>query len=196
MEPISLTFFADDEVPLPAKIIESTLTLAQIGALACMQCLQKYAGNMDAVEPRLKSEEMAAAMRELVALRVFKVGKSGDAIQMEVDLSPVFPAAAGGAEPAGDWQPPADGAPDKSPAGTNSDSASVEIPYIITTRAVVEKSYNPRFGDDRMCSCGHPYYRHFDTYEGMEPCGCKYCDCASFLESKGPNESSAPDPHE
>jgi hypothetical protein len=35
--------------------------------------------------------------------------------------------------------------------------------------------YDPKFGDDRLCLCGHPYYRHFDTYEEMAPVGCKYC---------------------
>lgn len=35
--------------------------------------------------------------------------------------------------------------------------------------------YDPMFGDERLCLCGHPYYRHFDTYEEMSPVGCKYC---------------------
>jgi hypothetical protein len=35
--------------------------------------------------------------------------------------------------------------------------------------------YDPNFGDDVECECGHPYYRHFDSYEGMSPVGCKYC---------------------
>lgn len=35
--------------------------------------------------------------------------------------------------------------------------------------------YDPKFGDDVLCECGHPYYRHFDTYEDMSPVGCKYC---------------------
>ena len=30
---------------------------------------------------------------------------------------------------------------------------------------------------DRLCKCGHPYYRHFDTYAEMDPVGCKYCHC-------------------
>jgi predicted O-methyltransferase YrrM len=40
--------------------------------------------------------------------------------------------------------------------------------------------YDPSFGDERECSCGHQYYRHFDSYEGMEPVGCKYCECLQF----------------
>jgi len=43
-----------------------------------------------------------------------------------------------------------------------------------------ERLYDPNFGDDKVCQCGHPYYRHFDTYEEMYPCGCKYCECGTF----------------
>lgn len=47
--------------------------------------------------------------------------------------------------------------------------------------------YDTEFGDDKICKCGHPYYRHFDTYEDMAPVGCKYCDCDHWMEP-GPNE--------
>lgn len=42
--------------------------------------------------------------------------------------------------------------------------------------------YDPNFGDDKECICGHPYYRHFDTYDNMSPVGCKYCygQCDQF----------------
>lgn len=40
--------------------------------------------------------------------------------------------------------------------------------------------YNPDYGDDKVCKCGHKYYRHFDTYEEMYPIGCKYCACDKF----------------
>ena len=46
--------------------------------------------------------------------------------------------------------------------------------------------YNPNYRDDRECECGHPYYRHFDTYEKMAPVGCKYCECME-LKEKDPN---------
>ena len=42
--------------------------------------------------------------------------------------------------------------------------------------------YNPAYGDDRECICGHPYYRHFDSYDNNEPVGCKYCACFTFVE--------------
>lgn len=53
-------------------------------------------------------------------------------------------------------------------------------PYIETITINVNKEYNPNYGDDIECECGHPYYRHFDTYENMEACGCKYCTCYYF----------------
>jgi hypothetical protein len=57
-----------------------------------------------------------------------------------------------------------------------------EEPYIKAEIVIVEHRYNPNYGDDRMCGCGHPYYRHFDTYEEMRACGCKYCECFIFEE--------------
>ena len=55
-------------------------------------------------------------------------------------------------------------------------------PYIIKQVVTEVRSYNPDFGDERLCECGHPYYRHFDTYEHMYACGCKYCGCDNFVE--------------
>lgn len=47
---------------------------------------------------------------------------------------------------------------------------------------IIKKVYNPDYGDDRECQCGHKYYRHFDTYEEMRNVGCKYCGCDDFVE--------------
>lgn len=55
-------------------------------------------------------------------------------------------------------------------------------PYIETTITKIVRKYNPDYGDDRICTCGHSYYRHFDSYEDMEPVGCKYCGCYEFVE--------------
>lgn len=58
-------------------------------------------------------------------------------------------------------------------------------PYLFEIKNVkIKRKYNPNFGDDIECECGHPYYRHFDTYEEMYPCGCKYCQCGTFIEKK------------
>jgi len=57
-----------------------------------------------------------------------------------------------------------------------------EKPYIIETVTVDVKTYNPNYGDYRICECEHLYYRHFDLYENNEPVGCKYCPCYEFVE--------------
>lgn len=57
-----------------------------------------------------------------------------------------------------------------------------DAPYLEYEYKVTEKKYNPNYGDDRMCVCGHTYERHFDSYENMEPVGCKYCGCNEFIE--------------
>lgn len=56
--------------------------------------------------------------------------------------------------------------------------------YIITKKVVEERHYNPTFGDNKECECGHEYYRHFDSYELMDAVGCKYCGCSNFIEKK------------
>jgi hypothetical protein len=43
--------------------------------------------------------------------------------------------------------------------------------------------YDPDFGDNRKCKCGHAYARHFDPYENWEFVGCKYCGCDNFVEA-------------
>ena len=57
-------------------------------------------------------------------------------------------------------------------------------PYIEEEVVTIERRYNPNYGDDRVCECGHTYYRHFDPWEDMRAVGCKYCDCYIFVEKK------------
>ena len=56
----------------------------------------------------------------------------------------------------------------------------VREPYFKIIKKSEVSKYNPWYGDDKVCVCGHPYHRHFDSYENMYPCGCKYCNCNSF----------------
>jgi hypothetical protein len=58
-----------------------------------------------------------------------------------------------------------------------------EAPYIVTRKVVEEIHYNPKYGNDRVCECGHTYDRHFDSYEDMAAVGCKYCECYEFKEA-------------
>jgi hypothetical protein len=59
----------------------------------------------------------------------------------------------------------------------------------------IAEQYDENFGDNKLCLCGHPYYRHFDTYDHMSAIGCKYCykytdrhvldkECPYFKEQK------------
>lgn len=57
-----------------------------------------------------------------------------------------------------------------------------EEPYLTEEVVTVVYKYNSNYGDDRVCMCGHEYYRHFDTYDDMAAVGCKYCDCMEFVE--------------
>jgi len=57
-------------------------------------------------------------------------------------------------------------------------------PYLVVPNIIIDYKYNPNYGDDRVCECGHDYYRHFDSYENMDAVGCKYCRCCEFKEAK------------
>jgi hypothetical protein len=61
---------------------------------------------------------------------------------------------------------------------------STDDPYLIEERTLRIRHYNPAYGDERKCACGHSYYRHFDTYEEMEAVGCKYCECIRFISAE------------
>jgi len=61
----------------------------------------------------------------------------------------------------------------------------VQEPYIEETEVIVHRRYNPNYGDNRVCNCGHEYSRHFDSYENMSDVGCKYCACGDFKEFNG-----------
>lgn len=58
----------------------------------------------------------------------------------------------------------------------------IQQPYFKTFKVEMGYNYNPNYGDDRICKCGHSYYRHFDSYENMDAVGCKYCGCFNFEE--------------
>jgi hypothetical protein len=68
--------------------------------------------------------------------------------------------------------------------GFPNDDSNVELPYIKKEEVIIHRLYNPKYGDDRECECGHPYYRHFDTYDDMSNVGFKYCGCQEFKEKQ------------
>ena len=62
-----------------------------------------------------------------------------------------------------------------------------ENPYYTEEVTKIIRMYNPNYGDHRICTCGHSYYRHFDSYEDMSDAGCKYCACHTFEEDEESN---------
>jgi len=71
----------------------------------------------------------------------------------------------------------------------------MEQPYLFEEIVVKKRKYNPKYGDGRLCKCGHPYYRHFDPFpslfneETMQAVGCKYCPCYVFIQEEENEES-------
>jgi hypothetical protein len=57
--------------------------------------------------------------------------------------------------------------------------ADKQQPYLLRNRAP-EKIWNPHYNQQAMCTCGHRYERHFDSYDNMSNVGCKYCECTEF----------------
>ena len=57
-----------------------------------------------------------------------------------------------------------------------------EKPYLVVVEFNTVVKYNPNYGDDRICECGHTYDRHFDPFECNDAVGCKYCGCFNFVE--------------
>jgi len=48
----------------------------------------------------------------------------------------------------------------------------------------LDRMWKPGHDQEALCLfCEHMYYRHFDSYEDMEPIGCKYCDCEVFVDA-------------
>ena len=49
--------------------------------------------------------------------------------------------------------------------------------------SILDTIWNPHHEQLAKCAdCKHHYERHFDSYEDMEPVGCKYCGCRTFVE--------------
>ena len=68
----------------------------------------------------------------------------------------------------------------KWPIAWNLRNQNSEPEYFETIHIESKLEYNTNYGDDKLCKCGHSYYRHFDSYEEMEAIGCKYCQCFHF----------------
>lgn len=66
--------------------------------------------------------------------------------------------------------------------GSHVECQEIAKELLIAINICGDKFYDSEFGDEKKCSCGHSYYRHFDSHDGMRPIGCKYCSCRTFEE--------------
>lgn len=80
-----------NEIELPDWIGGTTLTLAEIGAVACLACL-RAGSQVPEVMERIGTPEMAEAMQSLKAKGVIDVVMHGDRVAMSIDLDAARPA--------------------------------------------------------------------------------------------------------
>lgn len=97
-EGISLRLDNDNEITLPSRLVASSLTLAEIGAVACYACVIASLDNgdlerhQDTIKERMGSPEMLAAIESLKAKGVIKPPVlSGNSLSLELDLDVVLP---------------------------------------------------------------------------------------------------------
>lgn len=88
--PLKFNLHDDGEVTLPGKIANSTLTLAEIGALVCLAALQT--GEVE-INPARFDDELSAAIKSMQAKGVIKASVEGRTVKIEIDLDVVMPAA-------------------------------------------------------------------------------------------------------
>lgn len=62
----------------------------------------------------------------------------------------------------------------------NPDSDMVMLHHALGVQ--LDQMWDESHDQGAPCLCGHSYYRHFDSWEDMEPIGCKYCECFNFKE--------------
>ncbi|MFZ4776797.1 MAG: hypothetical protein ACOYM3_15610 [Terrimicrobiaceae bacterium] len=74
-----------DGITLPAWIIESNLTLAEIGAVFCMACIKSNPGG-EALKKRMGSKAMASALMALQKKGVLAVRQEGERVSCRLDL--------------------------------------------------------------------------------------------------------------
>ena len=55
-----------------------------------------------------------------------------------------------------------------------------KLPYNIQVKVSAFLEFNTNYDPEAICTCGHPYHRHFDSYANNEVVGCKYCECFKF----------------
>lgn len=87
---LTLKIDDQDEISLPDWIGGTSLTLEEIGAIACFACLQN-GSEVPEVSERIGTPEMAAAMGTLKEKGVLKATLNGNRVLLEIDLDAVMP---------------------------------------------------------------------------------------------------------
>ena len=54
------------------------------------------------------------------------------------------------------------------------------LPYLIKAEVVYTKYYNPDYGDNQLCKCGHAYVQHFQDGLPIPWCEDTLCFCKEF----------------
>lgn len=92
MSELGLQIKSEDEICLPDWIAASSLSLSEIGAVACLACMPTWAGGYQKeMLERIGSKEMDAAMCSLRDKGVFTGNISGKEIKLNVDLDVIAP---------------------------------------------------------------------------------------------------------
>lgn len=89
-EELTLKIEDQSTIELPDWIGGTSLTLEEIGALACFACLQN-GSKVPEVSERIGTPEIAAAMGTLKEKGVLKATLNGNRVSLEIDLDVVMP---------------------------------------------------------------------------------------------------------
>jgi hypothetical protein len=79
-----------NEIELPDWIGGTSLTLSEIGAIACMGCIRNGSEVPEVME-RLEKQEMVEALASLQAKGVLSLELTDNKLSVEIDLDAVLP---------------------------------------------------------------------------------------------------------
>lgn len=60
------------------------------------------------------------------------------------------------------------------------DAHDTKEPYIQYEKIIPIVKWNPKYNQDALCECEHPYKSHFNDFDNMLPNGCTFCVCNTF----------------
>lgn len=90
MNDLNLRIDTEDEINLPNWLGETSLTLEEIGVVACLACMQT--GNVsDEMGERMSAEDTIRVMGSLKVKGVMKSAMNGNTLSLQIDLNGVAP---------------------------------------------------------------------------------------------------------